>query len=117
MLQLYWCKSRAGSWLPLATVDLTRETDFGVYVIWHAGQPSRVVRVGQGDIASRLTAHRKDALIMRYSAHGDLYVTWAVVSPKLVDGVERYLAERWKPLVGDRFPLAVPLAVNSPFAA
>lgn len=115
MLDLHWYKSKAGTWLELARVNLTEETDFGVYIIWHAGQPSRVVRVGQGDIATRLTAHRNDSAITSYAQHGILCVTWAVVSPRLVDGVERYLAEYWKPLVGDRFPNVAPIAVNSPF--
>ena len=115
MIELHWYKSKAGTWLSLDRVNLEGETDFGVYIIWHAGQPSRIVRVGQGDVASRLSDHRNDSTITAYSRHGELFVTWAVVSPRLVDGVERYLAEYWKPLVGDRFPNASPIAVNSPF--
>lgn len=115
MIELHWYKSQAGSWLPFETVRLAGKTDFGCYIIWHAGQPGRVVRVGQGDIASRLYAHQNDREITAYSRFGTLCVTWAVVSPRLVDGVERYLAEYWKPLVGDRFPNVTPIAVNSPF--
>jgi hypothetical protein len=115
MIEVHWYKSKAGTWLMLDRVDLANETDFGVYIIWHAGQPPRVVRVGQGDIASRLSSHRNDARVASYGRNATLYVTWAVVSPRLVDGVERYLAEYWKPLVGDRFPYAAPIAVNSPF--
>lgn len=115
MIELQWCKSSTGAWLPLDRVRLDGETDFGVYIIWHAGNPSRVVRVGQGDIASRLTAHRGDSSITSYAQLGTLFVTWAVVSPRIVDGVERYLAEHWRPLVGARFPDVFPIAVNSPF--
>lgn len=115
MLDLHWYKSKSGTWLQLETVNLEGETDFGVYIIWHAGDPSRVVRVGQGDIAARLTTHRGDSVITNYRRFGTLYVTWAVVSPRLVDGVERHLVEHWKPLVGDRFPNVAPIAVNSPF--
>lgn len=115
MIDLHWYKSKADTWLELAKVNLEGETDFGVYIIWHAGNPSRVVRVGQGDVAARLIAHRNDSAITNYAKVGTLLVTWAVVPPRLVDGVERYLAEYWKPLVGDRFPNVTPIAVNSPF--
>ncbi len=115
MLQLYWFKSTTGGWLDLFAVNLEGETDFGAYIIWHSGNPARVVRVGQGDIATRLRAHRLDTEITAYAAYGSLMVTWAVVPPRLVGGVERYLAEYWKPLVGDRFPEAQPIQVNSPF--
>lgn len=116
-LQLNWIKSTQGNWLPLERVNLSNVTTSGVYIIWHGGQKPRVVRVGQGDIADRLTAHREDNAILAYREHGELFVTWAAVSARLVDGVERYLANSWSPLVGDRFPYAAPVPVNSPFAA
>jgi len=31
------------------------------------------------------------------------------------DGVERYLTDHWKPVVGDRCPVAAPIEVNSPW--
>jgi hypothetical protein len=86
-------------------------------MIWHEGNPGRVVRIGQGDIASRLGAHRQDPAILAYKKIGLLRVTWATVLAHQLDGVERYLANAWTPLVGDAFPAAAPLAVNSPFAA
>ncbi len=48
------------------------------------------------------------------NAHG-LYVTWAVVEPAKRDGVERYLADKYAPLVGERRPAATPIPVNSPW--
>ena len=114
MIQLYWMKSTTGTWLGLSNLDLTRITDYGVYVIWHGGNPSRVVYVGQGDIKSRLTAHRSDARIQAYAPHG-LYVTWASARSPQVDGIERYLADTWNPLVGDAHPNVMPIAVNSPW--
>jgi hypothetical protein len=47
--------------------------------IWHEGNPSRVVRIGQGDIAMRITAHRNDRVVTKYRASGTLRVTWAAV--------------------------------------
>lgn len=116
MLKLNWVISEAHDWLPFDTVNLSAVTDSGVYVIWHAGLPSRTVKVGQGDIKSRLQAHRLDSNITDYRRFGRLYVTWASVSVLQRDGAERYLGDLLKPLVADRFPDVLPVAVNSPFA-
>ena len=84
----------------------------GVYVIWYNGSPGRVVRIGQGDIAARIGIHRNDAKITGYP---NLLVTWAAVPAAQMDGVERYLANTWHPLVGDAFPDVQPIVVNSPW--
>lgn len=112
-----WIKCTGNSWCPLQSVDLSNVRTTGVYIIWHAGNPARVVRVGQGDIAARLTAHKNDSKITQYAQRGTLYVTWASV-PRQADrdGVERYLADTWNPLVGDAFPDVAPIAVNSPWS-
>jgi hypothetical protein len=112
-MQVEWIKSQAGTWLDLRTVNLTDVSAFGVYVIWHGGNPSQVVRVGQGSIADRLTAHRSDPAILAYADKG-LYVTWATVQVSQADGVERFLANHYLPLVGDRHPAVAPIAVNLP---
>lgn len=109
MIQVNWVKSTAGGWLNLHTVNLSNVNTFGVYVIWKAGQPASCVRVGQGDIKARLIAHKADAAIC---AHNPLLVTWASVSAVQADGVERFLADHYGPLVGAAFPNALPIAVN-----
>jgi hypothetical protein len=117
MVTVHWFKCGTDShYCDFETLNLSTVTDTGVYVIWHMGDPSRVVRVGQGKVADRLAAHRSDPAILAYRSKG-LRVTWASVPAHQMDGVERYLAETWVPLVGDAFPAAAPLAVNSPFAA
>lgn len=117
MKTLIWVKAKSGDWLSLNTFDLsTISTRFGVYIIWHGGTNPRVVRVGQGDIADRLGCHRDDDEVQAYVGEG-LFVTWAAVSGGDADGIERHLADEWRPLVGDRWPVAVPIPVNSPFAA
>jgi hypothetical protein len=116
MVNVTWVKSEAGTWLPLhfnlGTVTITP----GVYVIWHQGQPPWTVRVGQGDIPARLGAHGNDPEILAY-AHLGLFVTWAAVPELLQDGIERYLADQLRPLVGDRHPDVVPIPVNLPWAS
>jgi len=114
-MELRWIKSTTNQWLSLEWVDLSGVNTTGVYIIWHGGNPSRVVRVGQGNITARLTAHRADREVLAYRVHG-LYVTWATVPALFLDGVEAYLADTWNPILGERFPVAARIAVNSPFA-
>lgn len=116
MINLTWMKCVQNVWCSLERVDLSNVKTIGVYIIWHGGNPSRVVRVGQGDITARLNAHRADPEVLYYRRFGELFVTWADVAVWSRDGVERYLADYWKPLIGDRFPDIAPIAVNSPFA-
>jgi hypothetical protein len=98
------------------TLNLDTVTGNGVYVIWHEGNPGRVVYVGQGNpIRDRLAQHRTDHRILAYQPNGILRVTWAVVPAAQQDGVERFLADTWNPLVGDAHPDVIPMAVNSPF--
>ena len=114
-LQVNW--TRCGDdYCSFENVNLSNVTAKGVYVIWYNGRPGKVVRIGQGDISARLNAHRNDPEITQYASH-DLKVTWASVDAAHRDGVERYLADTWHPLVGDAFPDVQPIAVNSPFAA
>lgn len=61
-----------------------------------------------------MMAHRADVEITRHRSGGTLYVTWAEVPQAYLDGVERFLAYYYQPLEGDRFPDAVPIAVNLP---
>jgi hypothetical protein len=115
MLNLSWAKcGDDGHWCNFERLNLDKITDAGVYIIWHGGNPSCVVRLGQGNIADRLLDHRLDEEVMAYKKYG-LYVTWASVPSYQRDGVEAYLAEKWDPLVGDRFPDVSPIAVNSPW--
>jgi hypothetical protein len=117
-MQVTWKKCGTdGHWCSLEGLDLDSLGDVsGVYIIWHAGNPGRVVRVGQGSpIKDRLSAHRNDTEILAYKKYGKLLVTWAEVSWSNRDGVERYLGDNWSPLVGSAFPDADPVAVNSPW--
>lgn len=112
-----WVKCDQDSWCSFDRVNLTNVTTIGVYVIWHTGSSSRVVRVGQGDVADRILDHRNDPAVTRYRANGGLFVTWAAVPKKADrDGIERYLANHYKSLVGDAWPNVLPIPVNLPGA-
>src|SRR5579885_3656927 len=117
-MNITWNKCQGEVWGHLNRVDLSHghfDRMEGVYVIWHGGPDPKTVRVGQGIIKDRLAAHRNDPDIQAHSAK-ELFVTWAAVAASARDGVEAFLAEALKPLVGDRFPDVAPVAVNLPWA-
>ena len=117
MRKLKWNRCQHDLWCRLDTVNLQHvhfDDMEGVYIIWHGGEKPRVVYVGQGVIYKRLYEHREDERIQQYADH-TLYVTWARVDKSSLDGVERYLADYWKPKVGEKHPDAPPIEVNSPF--
>ena len=118
-MQLYWVRCQGDVWCPLNSVNLNHEhfADMnGVYLIWHGGEKPQVAYVGQGEIKKRIAAHRNNQDIQQYQQFG-LYVTWARLSEKDRNGVERYLAQTWKPKVGnhDHLGNASPIPVNSPW--
>lgn len=117
MIQLKWLTCGTDKhWCSLETLDVAGANESGVYVIWHEGKPGKVVYVGQGaPVSKRLASHKNDARIQAYAKVGKLRVTWASVPAAQRDGVERYLADKWSPLVGDAHPDVTGIAVNSPW--
>lgn len=118
-MPLEWKKTYGqGGLITLDGVDLSTVKADGVYVIYLAGNPPTSVYVGKGDVAVRLASHRTDARFNAARAKGTLCVAFASVAPAEQEGVEKYLARRFPPLVGERHPESVrEIAVNSPFAA
>lgn len=117
MKTLNWKKRQDGKWFKLTDVNLV-DPHFidleGVYIIWYEGTNQIVVRVGQGEIKERISDHQTDPRIMTYKSHG-LYVTWAMVPPLYRNGIERYLFEKLKPIVGFRYPNVPAIQVNLPW--
>ena len=116
-MNVSWNKCEGDAWCALNKVNLAHEHFNGmegVYIIWHGGPTPKVVRVGQGVIRERLTAHRQDEEIQAHAGL-NLYGTWASVDARNRDGVEVFLANTLKPLVGDRFPDGAPISVNLPW--
>lgn len=120
-MQLNWVKCQDDAWCKFNAVDLAHEPFnkmYGVYIIWVGGEePQVVVYVGQGNIKERLAEHRTNPGIFLYEdiLDTDLYVTWAAVSQPDCDAVEAYLADKWDPKVGERYPQAPHIEVNSPW--
>lgn len=116
-MELEWIKCQGGDWCQLNTVNLdSNNLDGlnGVYVLW-CGQDGLCVKVGQGDIRDRLKKHKNDPNIQQYFKK-NLLCSWAIVGSKHIDGVEKYLGERLKPIVAERFPDVAPIKVNIPSA-
>lgn len=112
-MQINWQKCSGNVWGTLLGVDLNHihfNNMEGVYIIWQGNGP--VIRVGQGNIRDRLYRHRNDPEITKYQS---LYVTWAPVSFLYRNGIERYLANVLRPVVGDAFPVAIPTPVSLPW--
>ncbi len=116
MHQLNWVKSLDNKWLNLSKLDLTYVHATGVYIVWHGGPNPQIVRIGQGNIAARLSHHRLNIQIMRYADRGPLMVTWAEIRDQsLRDGIETYLCEQFRPLIKSRLPETSPIPARSPF--
>lgn len=116
MQRLLWAKSIDNKWLNLSNLDLTNLHATGVYIIWHGGENPRIVRLGQGNIAARLAAHRLNHQIMRYVESGPMMVTWAEIDDQAQrDGIEAYLVKQFTPLIKDKVPEVRPIQASSPF--
>lgn len=89
-----------------------RRFAWGVH-IWYGGSDPRVVYVGQGAIAERLSAHRTSPDILRYAPQG-LFVTWSPVQVDRIGGVESFLVKALRPLENKVVPSAPPVSVNFP---
>ena len=116
-IEVKWVKCGGDLWCDFQKVNLDHPHFHdlrGVYIIWHGGPDPRVVYVGQGLIAQRLKAHRKDYRILLHSGLG-LIVTWTKVEADKCDGVEFFVAGVLRPLVGARLPRADMIPVNLPW--
>ena len=117
MQKLKWMKTYDGKWVNLEQLDLRHVNMQGVYMIWHGGENPRIVRIGQGNIAERLRSHLTNLQIMRFKDYGPLMVTWAQVdNPQICEGIQRYLAEQFKPAIKERMPELPAIAAASPFS-
>ena len=115
-MNVHWNKCDGDIWCKLNEVNLSHnhfDHMTGVYVIWHSLHNPQTVRVGQGFIRDRIAAHRRDPQVQYYASFG-LYVTWASIPRDSLNGVETFLAQNLKPLVGEQFPDVPLIPVNLP---
>ncbi len=134
-LSQFESKDGQSYYLQLDRLNFGSIQEEGVYVVWRAetvpvsypperpGLSSKVVpeklrravRVGQGAIGARLGAHSRDPEVCRQGTkESALHAEWLAVPAHQRDGVELYLANLLKPIVGSAFPRAIQLSVPLP---
>ena len=112
-MEVEWAKWQPDQWFTLSRLNLKTVPVSGVYIIFTPA--GKVIYVGQGDIAERLEAHLKDQRIMQHEIQSaPLCVTFASVAAQYRNGVERFLADTFKPAEGPNHPNVVPIQVNLP---
>lgn len=121
MFRLDWGDPASGVWRPLST-DFSDIGGTGVYIVRQT--TGATVIVGQGDINDCLSALQRDARVLCHQSPGSpLLATWAIVQglkqtkmlySAQLDGIQRYLAETLKPLVGGSYPDVAPVPVPLP---
>lgn len=113
---LTWGKCVNNIWCPLYSLNLNHSLFNnleGVYIIWYwdnLGSP-KTVKVGQGNIRTRLTVHREN--FPELYPDQELLVTWTSVPSIYQDGVENYVGNRLQP--EGTYPDVSPIPVNLPW--
>ena len=109
-VKLIWA-TRGLEWHRLHSVLPIPTLQRGVYLIWDPNDNGVVVRLGKGNIADSLKTHLNDPEIRRRRV---LLVTWAEAPLTDLDGIERFLADVYRPAQRAVFPSAMPIPVNLP---
>ena len=114
-----WEIGAKNQWHNLHTISPSLIKADGVYVIWEETtrrQTAKVLYVGQGNIGERLSVHQNDGRFKVLPVMNEpINVTWAIVDEYEKGGIERYLANILKPIIGEIHPDAVPIPVNLPW--
>jgi hypothetical protein len=119
LMELHWAKDRLDEWWLLDDLRLTHVHGRGVYVLWRGdagpSAPSRVIKVGLGNLALEVSLDRMNPAINPDGAR--VFVTWAEVADAYASGVHAYLVQSLSPALqgpSDRVP---PILVNLPLSA
>jgi len=79
----------------------------GVFVLWYAaGNQSKVIKVGSGNLSEQLKTLRVTPTVLQYGNYGTLKVSWIIANGNLredqFNGVESFLFNLYSPLMGDK---------------
>jgi hypothetical protein len=123
-MKLQWAMADSGRRLSLLPAADVCRSIFGVYLLYHDGNPDRPILVGSGNIRQHLQALANDPGVAAFSVAGVLRATWAAVPGQYVEGVENYLIEQLDPMISQhplrsaiRIPVNLPAEKCSPAAA
>src|SRR5262245_37489009 len=123
-MKLQWAMANYGRRFPLLLAADACSSIFGVYLLYHDGNPDRPILVGSGNIRHHLQALANDPEVAAFSVAGMLRATWAAVPGQYVEGVENYLIEQLDPMIRQHplrsdiyIPVNLPEERTSPAAA
>src|SRR5262245_1319291 len=123
-MKLQWAMANYGRRFPLLLAADACSSIFGVYLLYHDGNPDRPILVGSGNIRHHLQALANDPGVAAFSVAGMLRATWAAVPEQYVEGVENYLIEQLDPMISQHplrsdncIPVNLPAERASPAAA
>ncbi|WP_299227709.1 hypothetical protein [uncultured Psychroserpens sp.] len=112
MTNLRWRKCKGDVWCSFLTLNIEHPyfgNPMGVYIIWSG---KNTIYIGSGNIKERIVEHRLNKEITKYP---NLKIVWAATQENQMRGIEKYLSDRHKPLVGERHPDVLPIEVNLPW--
>jgi hypothetical protein len=114
-MELQWAMANYGRRFPLMEAGAACRSMYGVYLLYHDGDPHRPLLIGRGEIRHHLRLLASDPEIAAFSVLGILRATWAAVPEQYAAGVESYLIEQLDPrLRPDSIGSAVRVPVNLP---
>lgn len=74
----------------------------------------RTIRIGQG--LKRNLDHKNNYEIMKHDTDKNpLFITFAYVNPSQLNGIERYLGIKLRPIEGEKFPINRAIPVQIPY--
>jgi hypothetical protein len=107
-MELQWALANYGRRFPLMEAGASCRSMYGIYLLYHDGDPQRPLLIGRGDIRHHLRLLANDPEIAAFSV-------LAAVPEQYAAGVERYLVEQLDPRIRqDSIGSAAQIPVNLP---
>jgi hypothetical protein len=111
-MSIDWIKSpQTDKWYKFSELNLEHSQFHNLTGIYVLRSGAYVVKLGYGNLRTRLKQDKKDLKIMAFP---NLEVTWGEVKQDYQKGIERFLDEFYKPFIGTRFYDDEPIIVNLP---
>lgn len=105
-----WVKGRDG-WLQADAINLQDkglDDAVGIYVIW---SNKATIKIGSGRIRDELAKLKASKDVTKYQ---DLMVSWCIVEPEFIEGIQNYLIKTLKPVISGGETAGIAISVNKP---